>query len=209
MLLWLSCAGHGGHHGGFHHDFSDAEGWAQRFEDPERAQWQQPEAVVDLMGIEPGMKVADVGAGTGYFLPHLVEAVGPEGRVVGLDVEPAMVDYMASRITESGWPQAEARLSAPDDPGLAAESTDRILIVNTWHHIGDRGRYAARLLNGLREGGAVYVVDFDLDAPRGPPRRHRLAPEQVVRELAEGGLEAEVLAESLPLQYIVVGRRPR
>ncbi|MDX1383208.1 MAG: SAM-dependent methyltransferase, partial [Thermoanaerobaculia bacterium] len=86
-------AAHDGHHRseGMHHDFSDVERFERMFEDPERVRWQQPEKLVAALEIAAGMTVADLGAGTGYFLPWLNAAVGPKGRVLALDVEPAMV----------------------------------------------------------------------------------------------------------------------
>jgi SAM-dependent methyltransferase len=101
----------------------------------------------------------------------------------------------------------EARVVEPADPKLGAGSVDRILIVNTWHHIGGRKRYAARLREALRPGGLVAVVDYTREAPRGPPPAHRLPAAAVVSELEAGGLRAEIVAEDLPHQYVVIGRR--
>ena len=65
---------------GMHHDFGDVERYVERFEGPDREAWQKPAAVVEWMEIEPGMSVADLGAGTGYFLSHLSAAVGESRR---------------------------------------------------------------------------------------------------------------------------------
>lgn len=199
--------GHGHHGQGQHHDFSDVERFAAIFDDPERDEWQRPREVVELLDVSAGATVADVGAGTGYFAPHLSAAVGPDGRLIALDVEPNMVSHMRERFEEAGLDNAEARAAAPDDPGLEPESVDRILIVDTWHHIQDRAQYAARLREALRPGGSVLVVDFTADSPQGPPAAMRLTAEQVAAELREGGLEVDVLEETLPYQYAVRGRR--
>lgn len=185
------------------HSFEGAEKWAKHFDDPERDAWQKPVEVVKLMDIAPGTTVADVGAGTGYFLGYLSEAVGPKGKVLGLDLEPDMVEYMTQRAKKEGWKNVEAAEVAADDPGLEPGSTDRVLIVDTWHHIGDRKAYAAKLAAGLSAEGAIYVVDFTKDSPEGPPAAHRLSAEVVIAELESAGLEAEVLEESLPNQYVV------
>lgn len=211
--------GHDGHHGqhgqhleptchDLHHDFSDAEKWSERFDSPERQEWQKPGEVVELMEIEPGMTVAELGAGTGYFLGHLSQAVGETGRVLGLDVEENLVEFMKERAAREGWVNVEPRRVPYDDPELADGTVDRVLIVDTWHHIEDRGAYSAKLLRALAPGGRVYVVDFTKDSPSGPPVEHRVAPEQVIGELEQGGLEAEVVEETLPRQYIVVAERP-
>lgn len=193
---------------GFHHRFDNAEKWAERFDDPARDAWQRPSAVVSAMGLEPGSKVADLGAGTGYFLPHLTAAVGPEGSVVGLDVEEDMVEYMRARIEREKLEGASARRVAPEDPSLEPGGLDAILIVDTWHHISSRSAYAEKLAAGLAPGGAVFVVDFTLDAPEGPPKAHRLPLEKVMAELQAGGLQAERLTLELPRQYMVRARKP-
>lgn len=203
---------HGGHdhaHGGpLVHRFQNAEQWAKEFDDPARDAWQRPADVVQALKIAPGMTVADIGAGTGYFLPHLSRAAGDKGKVLGLDIEPDMVRYMKERAARQGLRNVEARVVALDDPQLPAGSVDRVLIVDTWHHIDGRAAYAAKLRAALAPGGAVFVVDFKLDAHRGPPPAHRLSPEQVMDELRRGGLVPEPIAVALPEQYVVAGRRP-
>ncbi len=199
-------AGHHGH-GAHQHDFSDVKRFAPMFDDPARDEWQRPDEVARLLEITPGMTVVDLGAGTGYFLPYLARAVGPDGHVLALDTEPAMVHHMEQRITEAGMSNAEARAVSPDDPGLAPESVDRVLVVDTWHHIADRERYAARLSGALRPGGFVLVVDFTRESPHGPPPEMRLSADAVVSELSAGGLDASVVEEDLPYQYVVRAAR--
>lgn len=205
---------HHQHHGpGHHHDgplvhrFDNAEQWAKDFDNPERDAWQKPAAVVTALRITPGMSVADVGAGTGYFLPHLSRAVGPKGKVLGLDIEADMVAYMAKRAAREGLGNVEPRLVALDDPKLAPGSVDRVLIVDTWHHIDHRVAYARKLAAALAPGGAVYIVDFKRDAKRGPPPEHRITPEQAMDELKQAGLVPEVVDVALPDQYVVAGKR--
>jgi len=201
-------AGHHHRHesGGMPHRFEKADEWAKVFDDPQRDEWQKPAEVVRALKIEPGMTVADVGAGTGYFLPHLSRAVGPSGKVLGLDIEPDMVRYMKERATREALGNVEALTIAADDPKLPAGAVDRVLIVDTWHHIGGREAYVAKLATGLRRGGFVAVVDFTMEAEKGPPRNHRIPPDAVIRELAAGGLLGQVVEETLPDQYIVVGK---
>lgn len=200
--------GHGSHHG-LHKDFSDAETFAKAFDDPARDAWQRPAEVVELMRIEPGSVVADLGAGTGYFVGWLSRAVGEQGKVLALDVEPKMIEHLAQRAQQQGLRNVTPRLVPLDDPQLQPGSVSRVLIVNTWHHIDDRSHYAAKLAPALAAGGEIWIVDFTLDSDVGPPARFRLGPEQVLAELQGGGLRAEVVAgEQLPKQYIVRAFRP-
>ena len=201
---------HGDHaHGnadGHHHDFSDVDRYAARFDAPEREAWQRPDEVVALLNIAPHMTIADIGAGTGYFLSRL-SAAASEGRVLALDVEPAMVEHMRTRAAAESLQNVEAREITPSDPALPAGATDRVLIVNTWHHIGAREEYAATLRDALTDMGELMIVDFDHDAPFGPPPAARIPPEQVIGELTAGGLVATTIPEDLPHQYIVVARK--
>jgi ubiquinone/menaquinone biosynthesis C-methylase UbiE len=189
----------------YQHRFEHAEQWAKEFDDPSRDSWQQPERVAAAMQLAPGMAVADIGAGTGYFEPHLSREVGSGGRVLALDVERDMVSHLRDRAGREHLDNVEVRQIAPDDPGLAVASVDRVLIVDTWHHIAHRTAYAQRLRATLKPGGEVVVVDFRHDAHHGPPPEHRIAPEEVVRELAAGGLRTRVVDAGLPEQYVVIG----
>jgi SAM-dependent methyltransferase len=198
------------HHHGDHgdhqplvHRFEHADEWAPRFDDPKRDAWQQPDRVVAALELAPGMSVADIGAGTGYFEARLAKAVGPTGKVLAVDIEPDMVRYLRERATREGTPNVEAREGAPDDPKLGAASLDRILIVDTWHHIPDREAYAKKLAAALKPGGSVFVVDFTQETDKGPPKPHRIPPDQLIRELAAGGLDASVLPVGLPDQFVI------
>lgn len=189
------------------HRFTRAEDWVAQFDDPGRDAWQKPAEVVTALQIEPGMTVADIGAGTGYFEPYLSRAAGPTGKVLALDVEPDMVRYLGERVERQHLSNVSPALAQIDDPKLADQSVDRVLIVDTWHHIPEREAYARKLLAALKPGGRVYVVDFTADASHGPPARHRVPAAQVVHELSQPGLRAEVMVLALPEQYVVVATR--
>jgi len=151
------------------------------------------------------MAVADVGAGTGYFEKRLSKAVGPQGRVLAIDVEPDMVRYLGERAAKEGTKNVEPLLATADDPKLAP--VDRVLIVDTWHHIPERGEYSKKLAAALKPGGFVLIVDFTMDSPKGPPKEHRIAPEQVIKELEQGGLHATIVPAGLSDQYVIKGAK--
>lgn len=194
---------HSHDHSQMHHRFEKADEWVPRFDDPKRDAWQQPDRVVTALALQPGMIVADIGAGTGYFEKRLSTAVGAKGAVIAIDIEPDMVRYLTERAKREGTANVEARLGAADDPKLAPASVDRILIVDTWHHIANRVAYAKKLAAALKPGGKVFIVDFTLETTKGPPKQHRLAPAQVIEELTQAGLKAKVVDAGLPDQYIV------
>jgi SAM-dependent methyltransferase len=195
------------HHASADHRFKDAEAWSREFDDPSRDAWQKPDDVITLMEIAPAMVVADVGAGTGYFEARLARAVGDRGKVFALDAEGDMVAFMRKRFERDGVANVEPRVCPLDATGLEPASVDRVLIVDTWHHISDREAYAKHLASVLRSGGSVTIVDFTLESDKGPPPEHRVGPDTAIRELEAGGLTATLAPESLPDQYVVVGRK--
>lgn len=187
--------------------FKDPEARAKQWNTPERDQWQKPREIVDPMAIEEGMTVADIGAGTGYFLPYLSQAVGTTGKVFAVDIERTMLDFIERSSREKGLTNIVTHQAEETRTGLERGSVDRILIVNTWHHIPARRDYAKHLFELVRSGGNVWVVDFLKDAPNGPPPEYRIPPEVVVDELEAGGFRAEVHPLALDRHYVVVGRR--
>ncbi len=161
-----------------------------------------------LLECRPGMTAVDLGAGTGYFLRYLSQAVGPEGHVLALDVSRSSIDSLSSRIDKEGLRNVRPEIVVPDDPALTPRSVDRVLVVSTWHHISERAAYAQKLLEALRPGGLLLIVDFTMESPEGPPLQMRLKHDTVVGELEAAGFAAEVVEESLPYQYVVAGRVP-
>jgi len=184
------------------HSFRDAEKWAHVFDDPERDAWQKPHAVIQALALQPDARVADLGAGTGYFAARLANML-PKGRVYAVDIEPDMVRYLQARTMREGLRNVTALKGAPDDPRLP-EKVDLILLVDVYHHIDDRTSYFRRLREALRSGGRVAIVDFRLDSPEGPPRAARIAPHAVKAEMKAAGYVVAAEHDFLPYQYFLV-----
>jgi ubiquinone/menaquinone biosynthesis C-methylase UbiE len=127
---------------------------------PWRARWQQPEAVIRSLALQPGMQVADLGAGGGYFTFRLADAVGSAGKVYAVDIDKGNLDYIMQRATEQGYTNVEAILAKPDDPLLAADSLDLIFTCNTYHHLENRTDYFKSAARYLRPNGRVAVIDL-------------------------------------------------
>lgn len=189
-----------------HHSFADAEALASTLDDPARDAWQRPEDVLRTMELAPTMRVADVGAGTGYFAVRLARAVSA-GKVTATDVEPNMVRFVNERARREGLSNLRAVLATQSASGLPRASVHRILVVHVLHHLSDRGAFARDLAAALRPGGRLFVVDFAVEAHRGPPPSLRIAPASILAEFEAAGLRATVSAVSVPDQYIVEARR--
>jgi cyclopropane fatty-acyl-phospholipid synthase-like methyltransferase len=184
------------------HSFRDAEKWAHVFDDPERDAWQKPHEVIQALALQPDARVADLGAGTGYFAARLANML-PKGRVYAVDIEPDMVRYLEARAKREGLSNMLALEGRPDDPRLP-EKVDLILLVDVYHHIGDRASYFRRLRETLRSRGRVAIIDFKLDSPQGPPRAARIAPQAVKAEMKAAGYAVAAEHDFLPYQYFLV-----
>jgi len=188
-----------------HRSFADVAHWEQVFDDPGRDSWQKPRELVAALALRPGMRVADLGAGTGYFSRYLSEAVGPDGAVFAVDTEPNLVVHLRARAEREHTDNVVPILASADEPRLPADSTDVVLIVDTYHHIDDRRGYLRRLQQVLRKRGRVAVVDWQKQAlPVGPPPDHKLAREQVVDEMAAAGYRLVAEPPILPYQYVLI-----
>jgi predicted methyltransferase len=186
------------------HSFGDAEKWAKVFDDPERDAWQKPHEVIQALTLKPDAIVADIGAGTGYFSVRFARML-PQGRVYGVDTEPAMVKHLAERAKREGLNNVIAVAGKPRDPRLP-ERADLIVFVDVYHHVEDRERYFRDLQKALKPGGRVAVIDFKMDSPAGPPKWARIEPERVKAELLRAGYTLAQEHGFLPNQYFLVFR---
>ena len=171
-------------------------------EDPKRDPSQKPAHVLRLVELADAMTIVDLGSGDGYFLCHLSRAVGPRGRVIATERGKRRLQRLEERVAREHLTNVEVVAAPTDDVGIAAGSADRILLVNVWHHLRKRQRYATRIARALAPGGKVIVVDFPPGRGRGT---HGIKPERVVAELAAGGLDAAVVPDELTGQYVVTG----
>jgi arsenite methyltransferase len=151
-----------------------------------RDDWQQPDRVVEALGISPGDRVADLGAGGGYFTFRLARAVGKQGRVYSVDVDEGMLKYIRKRAASEELPQVETVLASFEDSGLPAGAVDLVFMSNTYHHISERPTYFARLKSSLRPRGRLAVVER---IGEGFPKGHAMPPEEIREELAEAGFQ--------------------
>lgn len=141
------------------------------------------EAVVAAAGVQPGMSVADIGAGEGYYTVRLAPLVGPKGRVLAQDIVPEVRDRLAERVQREGLDNVAVRLGLPADPRLPAAGFDRIFLVHMYHEVTEPYSFLWHLVGGLEPGGEVIVVDADR-----PVKRHGIPPAQLKCELEAVGL---------------------
>jgi ubiquinone/menaquinone biosynthesis C-methylase UbiE len=206
--------GHGHHHAhehgpgdhprDRHGNPEDLTAYLEKLESPERAEWQKPDQVVAALGLRPGGRAADVGAGPGYFTLRLARAVGPAGRVYGIDVEPRMTQLLEERARAAGLANVTPVL-APEGDGLPPEPCDVILLVNAFHHFHDGPGYLRALGGALAPGGRLALVEFhEGDLPVGPPPEHRVTRATIDAAVRAGGLRVADEHRFLPYPHLLL-----
>jgi predicted methyltransferase len=168
----------------------------------------EAEEVIRLAGIEPGMSVADIGAGEGYYTVRLSPVVGEEGRVLAEDIVPEVRDRLVQRVQREQLQNVAVKLGLPDDPMLPPRSFDRVLLVHMYHEVASPYAFLWHLREGLKPDGEVIVVDADR-----PIRRHGTPPALLQCEFASVGLRMVRLApvaggESYLAAFRIAGERP-
>ena len=143
----------------------------------------EAEAVIAFARVKPGMSVADIGAGEGYYTVRLSPVVGPRGRVLAQDISAETRDRLALRVQREGLDNVAVRLGLPEDPKLPEASFDRIFLVHMYHEVTEPYSFLWHLIGGLKAGGLVVVVDADR-----PVKRHGMPPALLECEFASLGL---------------------
>ena len=143
----------------------------------------EAEEVMRLAEIRPGMSVADIGAGEGYYTVRLSPLVGRRGRVLAEDIVAGTRDRLAQRVQREGLDNVAVKLGAPADPMLPKASFDRILLIHMYHEVTEPYEVRWNLREGLKPDGMVILVDSDR-----PVKRHGMPPRQLVCEFAALGM---------------------
>ena len=156
------------------------------YESPGRDGWQKPDEVVAALALEPGDHVADLGSGGGYFTYPIAEVVGEMGRVYAVDIDTALLAYVADQAVKRGLPQVETVRAPEDGLGLPDASVDLIFLSNTFHHLPDPARYFAAARRVLRSGGRVAVIEV---AERSFPPGHATPPSEIQAALEAAGYD--------------------
>lgn len=186
-----------------------------------RDEWQRPGAVLAALEAAPGSRIADVGAGAGYFTTRLSAAVGPEGRVFAVDISESTLNRLRHDLEREGIRNVEIVLGETDDPRLPYGTLDGALIVNAYHEMTEYRAMLAGVRRALRPGGRLVIVDNPPgDSARdreAQMERHHLAIEIVEEDLREAGFEVTTREPRFideeadgheHRQWMLVARRP-
>jgi ubiquinone/menaquinone biosynthesis C-methylase UbiE len=173
----------------------------------DRDEWQQPDRIMDELGIADGARVADVGAGGGWFTIRLAKRVGPNGRVYAEDIQHQMIESIQRRVLRENLRNVETKLGTATDPKLPA-NLNAILIVDTYPQLDEPVVVLKHLAAALAPNGRLGIVDFKRDVfGPGPPMNERLEPEAIIRDAARAGLRLNAHHKFLRYQYLLVFTR--
>lgn len=136
--------------------------WVDRFEVEGREVFDYRNEIVASLGLEQGQEVADVGAGTGLFIPLLANAVGPEGTVYAVDIVPKFVEHIETKLKEQGLNHVKTVLSDERSTRLPANSVNMVFTSDVYHHFVYYQDMLASIHSALKPGGEFIVVEFDM-----------------------------------------------
>ena len=177
---------------------------SDRLDRPDRDAVQQPEHVLDVLGVREGQTVADVGCGSGYFTVHLAKRVGPSGKVYATDLQQEMLDLLAKKIATTRHRNVVPVLTTATDAGLPVSALDLVLLVDVYHEVPDPPRLLAQVKRALSPTGKLTLVEYRAEDPKVAIKpEHKTTLVQLRRELEANGFVFRASDESLPEQRIV------
>jgi ubiquinone/menaquinone biosynthesis C-methylase UbiE len=179
--------------------------WLER---PERTQEERPDLVLAALDLKPGMRVADIGAGSGYYSSRMAERVGSEGTVYAVDVQPEMLDILRLQMKLERVTNVTPVLGSETDPRLPAGALDLAIMVDVYHEFEYPYEMLAAIVKALKPGGRVVFVEFRGNDPSVPIKAvHTMTEGQVRKEAAVQALEWVKTVGGLPWQHVIVFRK--
>ena len=179
-------------------------GWLER---TEREREEAPSKAIEALELKPGMVVADIGAGSGYYTSRMAKKVAPSGRVIATDIQPGMIELLERRIKSEGLGNVTTILGAMDDPKLQANSIDLAIMVDVYHELQQPQLFLQRLKPAFKPGGRLVLLEFRKEDPNVPILEvHKMSVAEVRAELEAEGYTIDRVIDILPWQHIIVLR---
>ena len=174
----------------------------------ERKRMELPDKVVDALGLQPGMTVADVGAGIGYFSWRMAKRVGLEGRVLAVDIQIEMLECLKVELRKRHINNVEAVLGTPTNPRLPPNSVDLALMVDVYHEFQHPEAMIAKIRDSLKKDGRMVLIEYRGEDPTVPIRsEHKMTTEQVLTEILPMGFQLKNKLDFLPWQHIFIFKK--
>jgi ubiquinone/menaquinone biosynthesis C-methylase UbiE len=182
--------------------------WKATLEAPARVEGLKIEQVVAALKLQPGNVVADLGAGTGLFEPHLAYAIGTRGRVYAVEIDKGFLDEIERKVEELHISQIETVLGTPTDPKLPTRAVDVALLHDVLHHVEQRAAYLKSVAGYLKPGARLAVVEFHpKDSPHKDDAALIVSKEQGAAMMAAAGFVVDEEVALFPDKWFVIYRR--
>ena len=179
-------------------------GWLER---PEREDEEAPSKALDALELKPGMVVADIGAGSGYYSSRIAKRIGSTGRVYATDIQPGMIALLDRRIASEGLTNVTTVLGGMDDPRLPPGAIDLAIMVDVYHELQQPQLFLQRLKETFKPGGRLVLLEFRKEDPKVPILEvHKMSVAEVKQELEAEGFVLDKVIDVLPWQHIIVLR---
>jgi SAM-dependent methyltransferase len=172
------------------------------FNRPEREAEEASDALVKALEIREGARIADVGAGTGYFTWRLARDAGPTGKVIAVDIQQRMLDLTAETVRQHGLGNVDYVLGRDTDPRLPAGSLDLVFIAHSYHEFSQPETIMDKIRRSLKPHGRLVVVEYAKErklAPASP--RHKMSFDEIREEIEPLGFDLEQILDFLPVQH--------
>ena len=185
-------------------------GWqgAEWLERSGRAREERPDLLLAALALTPGMTVADVGAGTGYYTWQIAQKVGSTGRVYAVDVQPEMIALLNTQMKQRNVSNVVSQLGTERDTRLPAGTLDLALMVDVYHELEYPDEVLDSIVRALKPGGKVVFVEYRAEDPKVQIKPvHKMSETQVRLEAMRHGLQWERTITTLPIQHVIVFRK--
>ncbi len=170
----------------------------------DREQEEQPERALDLIGIRPGMAVADVGAGTGYMSLRIARRTGPSGRVYANDIQPEMLEKLSANARAAGLSNIETVAGGETDAKLPAGRMDVVLLVDVYHEFARPQEMLRSIRRSLKRDGRLVLLEYKKEDPSVPIRPdHKMSVREAKIEVEAEGFQLDKVIDALPRQHIL------
>ena len=178
-----------------------AADWLER---PEREREENVSQAIENMGIQPSERIADIGAGSGYYTFRMARKA-PRGKVFAVDLQPEMLDLMQQRIEREDIGNVALIRGSETSPKLEANSVDLVTMVDVYHELSHPREMMQNIVSALRPGGRFVLLEYRMEDPTVPIKRlHKMSEEQAVREMESVGLRLRENMDNLPWQHCMV-----
>jgi len=177
-----------------------AEMFNRKASDPKN----KPDDILKALELQPGQKVADIGAGGGYFSMRFAEVVGKNGQVFAVDTDPTLLEYVKHNAKRKGFENIETLLAAEDAPNLPDKGIDLIFMRNVCHHLRNRVEYFRKLGHFLKPYGKVAIIERSKPLTLHGIFGHYVPRETIIKEMEEAGFIVKQEFDFLPNQSFII-----